>query len=151
MKIQDLPSDHNTSLLSPDEIFSSSDLAQESDCHPWNSSTFSSYNQWWADVRWVSWVWVQVSIAVFHASYVNTVHGTSGIRSGCQGPIQPGLEHLQGWGIHSFSGQLCQHLTALSSKNCPQTSNLNLSFSLKPFPLVLSLSSCLKSCFLSYL
>jgi len=20
-------------------------------------------------------------------------------------PIQPGLEHLQGWGIHSFSGQ----------------------------------------------
>jgi len=24
-----------------------------------------------------------------------------------QGPIQPGLEHLQGWGIHSFSGQPC--------------------------------------------
>uniref|UniRef100_A0A8C9LBX5 Uncharacterized protein n=1 Tax=Pavo cristatus TaxID=9049 RepID=A0A8C9LBX5_PAVCR len=22
-----------------------------------------------------------------------------------QGPIQPGLEHLQGWGTHSFSGQ----------------------------------------------
>jgi len=22
-----------------------------------------------------------------------------------QGPIQSGLEHLQGWGIHSFSGQ----------------------------------------------
>jgi len=22
-----------------------------------------------------------------------------------QGPIQPGLEHLQGWGIHSLSGQ----------------------------------------------
>jgi len=22
-----------------------------------------------------------------------------------QSPIQPGLEHLQGWGIHSFSGQ----------------------------------------------
>jgi len=22
-------------------------------------------------------------------------------------PIQPGPEHLQGWGIHSFSGQLC--------------------------------------------
>ena len=22
-----------------------------------------------------------------------------------QGPIQPGLEHLQGWGIHNFSGQ----------------------------------------------
>ena len=23
-----------------------------------------------------------------------------------QSPIQPGLEHFQGWGIHSFSGQL---------------------------------------------
>jgi len=22
-----------------------------------------------------------------------------------QGPIQPGLEHLQGWGVHSFSEQ----------------------------------------------
>ena len=22
-----------------------------------------------------------------------------------QGPIQPGLEHIQGWGIHSLSGQ----------------------------------------------
>ncbi|EOB08416.1 hypothetical protein Anapl_06434, partial [Anas platyrhynchos] len=22
-----------------------------------------------------------------------------------QSPIQPGLEHLQGWGIHNFSGQ----------------------------------------------
>ncbi|EOA97032.1 hypothetical protein Anapl_17450, partial [Anas platyrhynchos] len=22
-----------------------------------------------------------------------------------QSPIQPGLEHLQGWGTHSFSGQ----------------------------------------------
>jgi len=23
-----------------------------------------------------------------------------------QGPIQPGLEHIQGWSIHSFFGQL---------------------------------------------
>jgi len=30
--------------------------------------------------------------------------------SGC--PIQPGLGHLQGWGIHSFSGQF-QHLNTL--------------------------------------
>jgi len=30
-----------------------------------------------------------------------------------QGPIQPGLEHLQGWGIHNLSGQLFQHLTTL--------------------------------------
>lgn len=26
-------------------------------------------------------------------------------------PIQPGTEDLQGWGKHSFSGQLCQGLT----------------------------------------
>jgi len=30
-----------------------------------------------------------------------------------QGAIQPGLEHLQGWGIHSQSGQLFQPLTTL--------------------------------------
>lgn len=29
-------------------------------------------------------------------------------------PIQPSLTHLQGWGIYTFSGQLCQHLTALA-------------------------------------
>ena len=55
-----------------------------------------------------------------------------------QGPIQPGLEHLQGWGIHSLSGQLFQHLTPLSVKNFPLISNLNLpSFNLKPFPAII--------------
>jgi len=33
-----------------------------------------------------------------------------------QGPIQPGLKHLQGWGTHSLSGQLFQHLTTLTVK-----------------------------------
>jgi len=48
-----------------------------------------------------------------------------------------------GWGIHSLSGQLFQHLTTLTVKNFPLISNLNLpSFNLKPFPLVL-LSSTL--------
>ena len=57
-----------------------------------------------------------------------------------QGPIQPGLEHLQGWAIHSFSGQQCQYLTILLVKNFPLTSNLNLpSFSLTPSSLILSL------------
>ena len=28
-------------------------------------------------------------------------------------PTQPGLEHLQEWGTHSSSGQLCQGLMAL--------------------------------------
>ena len=52
-----------------------------------------------------------------------------------QGSIQPGLEHLQGWGIHSLSGQLFQHLSTLIVKNFPLISNVNLpSFDLKPFP-----------------
>ena len=31
--------------------------------------------------------------------------GLSATSSGCRGPIQPGLECLEGWGTHSFSGQ----------------------------------------------
>jgi len=59
--------------------------------------------------------------------------------------IQPGLEHLQGWGICS-SGQLCQCLTTIWVKDFFLTSSLNLlSFSLKPFHLVLTLSDHVKS------
>ena len=69
---------------------------------------------------------------------------TFNTRPGC--PIQPGLEHLQGWGIHNLSEQLFQHLTALIVKNFPLTSNLNLpSFNLKQFPFVLLLSVLSKS------
>ena len=46
--------------------------------------------------------------------------------SGCPGPIQPGPEHLQGWGIHGPLGSLCQCLTTLIVKNFLLTSNLNL-------------------------
>jgi len=38
-------------------------------------------------------------------------------------PIQPGLEHLQGWGTHNFSGQPHQHLTILSVKDVPDISS----------------------------
>ena len=31
--------------------------------------------------------------------------GTPSTRPGCSKPIQPGLEHCQGWGIHNLSGQ----------------------------------------------
>jgi len=57
-----------------------------------------------------------------------------------QGSIQPGLECLQGWSIHSLSGQpFPVSLHPLSKKF--SFSNLNLlSFSLKPLPPVLSLS-----------
>ena len=51
-----------------------------------------------------------------------------------------------GRGIHSLSGQLFQHLTTLKVKSFPLTSNLNLpSFNLKPFLLVLLLSTLSKS------
>ena len=66
----------------------------------------------------------------WHIQVWNLVHQVS------QGSIQPGLEHLQGWGIHTFSSSSSSPLP----KNFFLISNLNLlSFSLKPFPLVLSL------------
>ena len=63
--------------------------------------------------------------------------------SAAQGPIQHGLEHLQGWGT-TAPGQLCQHLTALWVKKFLLTSNLNLSsFSLKPStPYPITISPC---------
>ena len=59
------------------------------------------------------------------------------------GHILLGLKCLQGWGTHKLPGQ---HVTTLSVKNFPLTSNLSLpSFSLEPFLLVLLLSTCVKS------
>jgi len=61
--------------------------------------------------------------------------------SAAQGPLQPDYEHLQAWDIHNFSGQCFNSLW----KTDFLTSNLSLSsFSLKPFPLVLSLSDGVK-------
>jgi len=62
---------------------------------------------------------------------------------GCPGPIQPGLEHLQGWMGHPQPlWAAVQHLITLIGKNSPLTTNLNLpSFNLKPFSLVLLLST----------
>ena len=59
-----------------------------------------------------------------------------------QSHIQPGLECLQGWGVHNLLGQpvpVCHHLC---EKNFLLISDLNLPYlSLRPFPLVLSLST----------
>ena len=64
----------------------------------------------------------------------------------CSEPLQPDLGCLQGWGIHSPLGNLCQCPTTHTVKNILLISNLNLSFSsLKPFPLVLSQQTLLKS------
>ena len=46
------------------------------------------------------------------------------------------------WGIHSLSGQLFQHLTTLTAKNFPLTSNLNPSLH---FKLILLLSTLSKT------
>ena len=49
-----------------------------------------------------------------------------------QGPIQPGLEHLQGQSVHNLSGQLVPTPHHLLSVKFPPQSNINLpSFSLK--------------------
>ena len=63
-----------------------------------------------------------------------------------QSHIQPGLECLQGWGIHSLLGQPVQCVTTLLGKIFLLISNLNLPcLSLKPFPLVLLLPTLVNS------
>ena len=64
----------------------------------------------------------------------------------CPGPHPTWPWAPPGMGHHSSSGQLCQSLTALSVKNFPLSSKLNLSsFSLKSFPLVPLLSEHVES------
>jgi len=43
------------------------------------------------------------------------------LHQSARGPIPPGLEHLQGWGVHSALGSLCQHLTTLGKELPPDT------------------------------
>ena len=67
------------------------------------------------------------------------VQGRQPAAQAAQSHIQPGLECLQGWGIHSLLGQPVQCVTTLWEKNFLLISNLNLPcLSFKPFPLVLS-------------
>jgi len=75
------------------------------------------------------------------------VQGRQPADQAAQSHIQPGLQCLQGWGIHSLLGQPVQCVTTLWVKNFLLISNLNLPcLSLKPFPLVLSLSTLVNSC-----
>jgi len=74
------------------------------------------------------------------------VQGHQPADQAAQSHIQPGLECLQGWGIHSLLGQPVQCITTLCVKNFLLISNLNLPcLSLKPFPLVLSLFNLINS------
>ena len=70
------------------------------------------------------------------------VQGRQPADQAAQSHIQPGLECLQGWGIHSLLGQPVKCVTTLWVKNFFLMSNLNIPCpSLKLFPLVLSLST----------
>jgi len=52
------------------------------------------------------------------------VQGRQPAAQAAQSHIQPGLECLQGWGIHSILGQPVQCITTLWAKNFPLISNL---------------------------
>jgi len=80
------------------------------------------------------------------------VQGHQPAAQAAQSHIQPGLECLQGWGIHSLLGQPVQCVTTPWVKNFLLISNLNLPYlSSEPFSLVLSLSSLVNSRFPSCL
>jgi len=68
------------------------------------------------------------------------MHGHHPPAQAAQSHIQPGLECLQGWGIHSLLGHPVQCVTTLWVKNFLLISNLNLHcLNLRLFSLVLSL------------
>jgi len=74
------------------------------------------------------------------------VQGRQPADQAAQSHIQPGLESLQGWGIHNLLGQPVQCVTTLWGKNFLLISNLNLPcLILKPFSLVLSPSTLVNS------
>ena len=59
-----------------------------------------------------------------------------------QGSIQPGFEHLQGWGIHSLSGQpVPAPYHSLCEEYPPDIHSKPSRLELKTIPLVLSLST----------
>jgi len=67
-----------------------------------------------------------------------SVQGHQPADQAAQSHIRPGLECLQGWGIHSLLGQPVQGFTTLSVKNLLLISKLNVPcLSLKLFCLVL--------------
>ena len=74
------------------------------------------------------------------------VQGRQPADQAAQSHIQPGLECLQGWGIHSLLGQPLQCITTLWVKKFLLISNLSLPYLiLRPFPLVLSLSTLINN------
>jgi len=81
--------------------------------------------------------WVEKDHSDHRVSTPCYVQGHQPADQAAQRHIPPGLECLQGWGIHSLLGQPVRCITTLWVKNFLLISNLNLPYlSLKPFPLV---------------
>lgn len=64
--------------------------------------------------------------------------GSLPVDQAAQNFTHPNLEHFHRWGTHSFFRQLGPVIHHPHSKNFLFRSNLHLSFSFNPFPLVLS-------------
>jgi len=80
--------------------------------------------------------WVEKDHSAHPVSTPCYVQGRQPADQAAQSHIQPGLECLQGWGIHSLLGQPVQCVTTLWVKNFLLIYNLNLPYlSLKPSPL----------------
>ena len=92
--------------------------------------------------RTIEWPGLKRTTMIIEFQPPRYVQGRQPADQAAQSHIQPGLECLQGWGIHSLLGQPVQCVTTLWVKNFFLISNLNLPCpSLKLFPLVLSLST----------
>jgi len=70
--------------------------------------------------------WVEKDHSDHPVSTPCYVQGKQPPDQAAQSHIQPGLECLQGWGIHSLLGQSVQCITILWVKNFLLISNLNL-------------------------
>jgi len=70
------------------------------------------------------------------------VQGLQPADQAAQSHIQPGLECLQGWGIHSLLGQPVQCITTLWVKNFFLISNLNLQTELLPGCCTAAIAAC---------
>ena len=74
----------------------------------------SRYRRIWSYRRTV---WVGRDLKAHPAPTPCRGQGCHPAAQAAQGPVHPGPEHVQGWGSHSFSGQLCQGLTSVLVKD----------------------------------
>ena len=95
------------------------------------------------DHRIIEWPGLKRTTMIIKFQLPCYVQGHQPPDQAAQSHIQPGLECLQGWGIHSLLGQPIQCVTTLWVKNFLLISHLNLPcLSLKPFTSFFSPVSC---------